>query len=176
MTSTRHIPVLQTSRLTLRKPTAADYPGYAALFATDRADHIGGQSTGVRNWLIFAGEIGHWDIHGFGMFAVVLKKTGACVGLVGPFFPPQWPEREIGWLLWPEAEGKGIAREAASAILGHLFNDLGWETVVSYIHPENTRSIALATRLGATRDDTAGRPKPEDLVYRHDPAHWRAAA
>ena len=168
--------VLTTERLTLRKPIEADYPGYAALMASERAAYIGGQVTGARGWLVFAGEIGHWDMRGYGMFSVVLRDTNETVGLIGPFFPPQWPEREVGWLLWPEAEGKGIAQEAASAVFSHVINDLGWDTVVSYIDPANSRSISLAERLGATRDDACERPDKDCLVYRHDAATWRAAA
>lgn len=167
--------ILQTERLILRRPQADDYPAHADFFASDRAEFVGGRSEGVRGWMMFAGEIGHWDIHGYGMFTAVLKDTGAPVGLVGPFFPPQWPEREVGWLVWDGAEGKGIAHEAASAALSHVFTDLGWDTGVSYINLGNTRSIALAERLGAARDDTAERPFDDVLVYRHDAANWRAA-
>ncbi len=49
----------------------------------------------------------------------------------------------------------------------HAYEDLGWETAVSYIDPANARSIALAERLGCTRDDAADRVHPDDLVYRH---------
>ena len=43
------------------------------------------------------------------------------------------------------------------------------KTLVSYIDPENARSIHLAERLGATIDDRARKQDPEDLVYRHVP-------
>ncbi|MCP4820480.1 MAG: GNAT family N-acetyltransferase, partial [Shimia sp.] len=39
----------------------------------------------------------------------------------------------------------------------------------SYIDPPNAPSIRLAEKLGAVRDDTAARPDPNDLVYRHMP-------
>ena len=76
---------------------------------------------------------------------------------------------EIGWTIWStEAEGKGIAAEAARAAIDFAFRDLGWPTAVSYIAPGNERSIALAKRLGAVQDTTA--PRPGDgsaLVFRH---------
>ena len=56
---------------------------------------------------------------------------------------------------------------AAEAARTHVFETLGWDTAVSYIDPQNARSIALAERLGAVRDDSAARPHPDDLVYRH---------
>lgn len=81
-----------------------------------------------------------------------------------------WPEREIGWSLYdPADEGKGFAHEAARAAIAHAFDAWGWETAVSYVHPANTRSRALAERLGAALDPVAAKPPAEvpPLVYRH---------
>ncbi|TMV69267.1 GNAT family N-acetyltransferase, partial [Thioclava sp. BHET1] len=77
--------------------------------------------------------------------------------------------REMGWSLWSaEGEGRGYAREAARAVIAHAFGPLGWDTAVSYIAPDNARSIALAERLGAIRDDSAAHPGDTPcLVYRH---------
>ena len=83
------------------------------------------------------------------------------------WFPADWPETEIGWIMFEGGEGKGYAFEAAEAARTHVFETLGWDTAVSYIDPHNARSIALAERLGAVRDDSAERPHPDDLVYRH---------
>jgi RimJ/RimL family protein N-acetyltransferase len=76
----------------------------------------------------------------------------------------------VGWLvLAPEAEGTGLATEAARAAIADAYGRLGWPTVVSYIGPENARSIRLAEKLGAVPDPDAPQPRPEDpvLVYRH---------
>ncbi len=72
-----------------------------------------------------------------------------------------------------DGEGNGIATEAARACVAHAYDTLGWDTVVSYIDPDNARSIALAERLGATLDTQATPPTRKDpdatdaLVYRH---------
>ena len=85
-----------------------------------------------------------------------------------PWNPPDWPEREIGWFIFENAEGKGIAYEAAKAAIADAWTRLNWETMVSYIMPEITRSIALAERVGATLDKTAEYPGEFPcLVYRH---------
>jgi len=69
----------------------------------------------------------------------------------------------------PSTEGRGIAYEAAKAAIAHAFDGLNWRTAVSYIHPENQRSIALAKKLGAILDHHAKVPDPANpcLVYRH---------
>ncbi|WP_252724131.1 GNAT family N-acetyltransferase [Thalassospira sp. A40-3] len=57
--------------------------------------------------------------------------------------------------------------EAATALRDWAFNARGLPTLVSYIAPENDRSITLAERIGAVLDQTAQRPDPNDLVFRH---------
>jgi len=78
-------------------------------------------------------------------------------------------------MLFEGAEGQGIGYEAAIAIRRYVFRDLGWDTAVSYIDQDNTRSIRLAERLGAVLDTEAARPAPKDLVYRHSRTEGLAA-
>lgn len=163
------IPVLETERLVLRAPKASDVEAYIAAHDDPRAQWMGGNQGRDAAWRTFALVTGHWALRGFGLWAVTEKGSDACLGTVGCWFPEGWPEREIGWFVFPGAEGRGIAREAALAARDHAFRTLGWTTAVSYVHPANGRSIRLAERLGAIRDDAAARPKPElgTLVFRH---------
>lgn len=162
-------PVLETERLALRKPNAADWPAARDFYMSERSSMAGGPKDEGKAWRQFAAIIGHWDICGCGLFAVTPKPSDQIVGLVGPWTPVDWPETELGWLLFEGAEGKSIAFEAASAARTHAYTTLGWTTAVSYIHKNNARSINLAERLGCTLDAEATQPKPDDpcLVYRH---------
>jgi len=161
---------LHTERLTLRRPRPGDWPAFRDFMLSDRAVAFGSHGHEGRAFRSFAAELGHWEIFGFGMWAVTRTGDDACVALVGPWSPPDWPEREVGWMvLAAEAEGQGIAFEAARAALAHAFEALGWETVVSYIAEGNARSVALALRLGAWLDPDARAPEAAKpiLVYRH---------
>ncbi len=161
-------PALETGRLILRAPCAADWPPSAAFLASERARFVGGPVAARAAWRIFGHVVGHWALRGFGLFVFCDKATGQALGTAGPWFPEGWPEPEIGWTLWRAGdEGRGLAFEAAQAALAHAFRDLGWQTAVSYIDAANARSIALAERLGARRDEAAAGPDPSDLVYRH---------
>ena len=168
-------PVLTTERLTLRAPVAADYGHFAGFAASDRARYIGGPYPPSRAWRGFGHVIGHWVLRGYGMFIFTLRGKDTPLGAAGPWFPETWPEREIGWSLWSaDHEGKGLAFEAVARARDYVFADLGWDTAVSYIDAPNARSIALAERLGAARDDAAEPPVDDDahgatkvLVYRH---------
>jgi RimJ/RimL family protein N-acetyltransferase len=169
-------PVLHTERLVLRAPRAGDFAAWDAFARSGRARFIGGPFDARDAWRAFANIVGHWVLRGWGEFVFCARGSEAPLGCAGPWFPESWPEREIAWTIWsPEAEGRGYAFEAAQAARAHAFDALGWETAVSYIDPANARSIALAERLGARRDDTAPRLDPADLVYRH-PAPGAVAA
>lgn len=146
------IPVIETDRLRLRAPTLDDFEAEAAFFATDRSRFVGGPLDPEQVWRALAGIIGHWVFRGYGFWGIEDRESGAYYGRVGLWNPHGWPEPEIGWTLMENAEGKGIAREAALAARGHAYRALGWRTAISMIAPDNTRSIALAERLGATRE------------------------
>ena len=164
--------VLTTERLVLRPPVPGDVSAYMAYSASPRYVAERGTRSAPERWSYFATLLGHWQIRGWGRFMVTDRTTGTILGHMGPLQPEGWPEREIAWHLWSaQSEGKGLAREAARAILAHVFGHLGWPTAVSYIAPGNARSRALAERLGAAVDAEATGPDfgPDHpvLVYRH---------
>jgi ribosomal-protein-alanine N-acetyltransferase len=58
---------------------------------------------------------------------------------------------EIGWRLARWAWGRGLATEAASAVLGAAFTEFGLEEVVSFTVADNLRSQAVVQRIGLRR-------------------------
>ena len=102
-----------------------------------------------------------------GALMIDLTLTSECVGQVGINHGPLFPEKELGWQVYEGYEGNGYATEAARALRDWAFGALGLRTLVSYIDPGNSRSAAVAERLGAVLDRTAPRQDPDDLVYRH---------
>ena len=161
------IPVLETERLRLRQPALSDFPDYAAFFASARAIHERGPMDERGAWREFCAALACWSLRGFGSWSVTERDGGAYLGEVGLFQPVEYPEPEIGWMVVPRAEGRGIAFEAARAVRRWAYGTLGLGTLVSYIDPANTRSIRLAERLGAVLDRAAPGINPGDLVYRH---------
>lgn len=160
-------PRLTTQRLILRPMTMDDWPDYAALWATDRAKYMGGPATEKDAWAYFINDAGQWALFGHGALMMEDATSGQCLGQVAINHGPWFPEKELGWMLYPSAEGHGYAYEAASALRDWAFGTLGLDTLVSYIDPDNARSIVLAEKLGAERDGSAPRQDPDDLVYRH---------
>jgi len=161
-------PTLYTERLILRAPKLSDFEHWAAFFASPRADHERGRKDRAEAWRFWAADVALWQLKGYGPFSLDDRATGAYVGEVGLYDPEGYPEPEIGWFTTPEAEGKGYAFEAARAVLDWTRRTLGWDRLVSYIDAQNTRSLALAHRLGGVIDPTLAGTEPGDVVVCHD--------
>ena len=158
------IPALETPRLRLRAPRIEDFAAYAEIATTARGTHIGGPMTRTAAWLDFAQMVAGWTLRGHGVWSVERRTDGMLLGFVLIGFEPGDLEPELGYLFRAEAEGQGYAHEASAAARDFARDALGWDTVVSYVAPGNSRSIRLAERLGARRE-----PEGLDgtLVFRH---------
>lgn len=162
-------PVLDTPRLILRGPQMRDAePMIAFLLDQERAKGFGAAPNRGEAWRWFALNIGHWHIHGYGYFTIEDKATGAPAGITGVWNPEGWPEPELGWVVFDGFEGRGIAFEAAERARRWAYDGLGLTTLTSNIVPGNTRSIALAERLGAWFErEYENIQMGHDLLYRH---------
>jgi len=163
----RDIPVLETRRLVLRGPQPGDYPDFGATFASYRSRFMGGPLNAYETWMLYAAEIGHWEIRGFGMWMIHDRETDRTLGMAGGWQPARWPEAEIAWIIWPDIAGRGVALEATDRARRHFYEVAGWPGAVSYLDPRNLDSIRLAERLGARRDPDAPSVDGTDVVYRH---------
>ncbi|KMW60526.1 Acetyltransferase, GNAT family [Candidatus Rhodobacter oscarellae] len=163
------IPRLETERLILRAPELADWETLEPIWRTDRSAFIGGPFDEEEAWLDFANAVSGWLLRGVGYWTVARKSDGAVLGLFGLGIETTDPELELGWLLVAEAEGAGYALEAAAAVRAYAFDTLGLPSLISMIHRKNTRSIALAKRLGAVEDEGAVPAiyRDTDTAYRH---------
>ncbi|MFC3613682.1 GNAT family N-acetyltransferase [Lutimaribacter marinistellae] len=159
-------PIISTERLRLRPHVLSDMDAFREFFRSDRARYVDGPSDETHLWYGFASEVGSWSLCNWGGWAIE-TPDGALVGQVAITKPPHFAEVELGWILFDGFEGRGYAEEAARAALDWAFEVRGLPTLVSYIHRDNARSVALAKRLGAYHDAAASAHDPDDVVYRH---------
>lgn len=146
---------IESRRLRLRQWEESDFSGYAQYYADeDNARYVGGQKDPDQAWRHMALQIGHWQLKGFGYWAVDEKDTHDFVGCVGFWQSPGWPELELGYWLRKEHQGKGYALEACRRCIDFARETLEASSLVSYIDPRNEPSIRLAKRLGAVYEDT----------------------
>lgn len=172
-------PILVTERLILRPQAREDFDDWALFSAEeDTTRFIGGAQKRAEAWRGFCTMAGAWQIAGFGMFSLIERESGRWVGRVGPWRPEGWPGNEVGWGVLAEYAGKGYAYEAAVASIDYAIDVLGWDDVIHCIDPDNTRSIALAERLGAVNRGPTRLPEPfEDSrvdAWGQSATEWRA--
>ena len=99
-------------------------------------------------------NVGHWSLLGFGYWVVEEKASGRIVGEIGfselkrEIEPSFEGVPEAGWVLAPDAHGKGFATEAVKAILAWGEKQFAGGPTACIISPENTPSIRLAGKFG----------------------------
>jgi RimJ/RimL family protein N-acetyltransferase len=141
---------LETERLLLRMWRNDDFEAYAKMCSDPEVmRYLGGKTFDrLEAWRHMAFFVGHWQLLGYGHWAVEEKSSGAFVGRIGFLNPEGWPAFEIGWTLAREFWGRGYATEGARRALAYAFDELDKDHVISLIDPENNSSIRVAVRLG----------------------------
>lgn len=168
MKNLSNAPVLTTQRLVLRGPERSDLPEFTRFMTSAPSMEAQGETVSAEQaWFGFLTGIGHWHWHGFGFFTIVEQQAARPVGRAGLIKHSNWPAVELAWHLFEGAEGKGFATEAAMAVRKWAFQDLGLARLYSYIDRRNTRSQAVAKRLGAITDGTRAPHEPEAEVWVH---------
>lgn len=145
------IPTLITERLVLRPFRDDDLDAYAEICADPEVMRYlsdGKPLSRAEAWRQMAFIVGHWQLKGFGLWALEEKESGALIGRAGLLHPEGWPGFEVGWTLGRQWWGKGYATEAARTALRYAFEELDRDHVISLIRPENHPSIRVAERLG----------------------------
>jgi RimJ/RimL family protein N-acetyltransferase len=148
---------LRTDRLRLRRWVPADGVPFAALNADPRVmEYLPGALSREDSDMFIARIDGHFDRHGFGLWAVEIPDVAPFAGFIGlsiPGFDAHFtPCVEIGWRLAAEHWGRGYAIEGARAVLSFGFETLKLGEIVSMTVPDNLRSRGVMERIGMVRD------------------------
>ena len=84
---------------------------------------------------------------GWILWPVIHREDAALIGFCR-FADGFQPDVEIGWRLLPDYWGRGLATEAAKAVMQYGFDTFGFERVISVAQPANHRSIRVMEKLG----------------------------
>jgi RimJ/RimL family protein N-acetyltransferase len=137
-----------TERLRLRRFRAGDAEAYAAINADPLVVRfLGGEIDRAASDAQLARIMGHWDEHGFGLWAAELRDGGRMVGFVGlsipAFLPAVLPAVEVGWRLASDVWGRGLATEGARAGVDWGFDGLGLDRIISIIDPASGEGLRV---------------------------------
>jgi len=148
-------PLLHTDRLILRPHGVTDYPACSALWGDRQVvRHIGGSPQDAQAvWFRLLRYAGMWSLLGYGMWVMEDRATGAMLGEAGLLSAARGlPELdgvpEAGWVLGPQAWGRGLATEAMAAVLCWADANLDGTAIRCIIEPDNGASIKVAEKLG----------------------------
>ena len=176
---------LETARLTLRPLEMDDLSDFVEMMAHrdvfpmmgfGRAPDGGKRARTLEEWRPrFAYRIAQFEWEGFGEWAIVLRATGAFVGMVGLQFylldqgAIATPEVELFYGLKREWWDKGIMKEATSAVVRYAFETLKLRRVTSVCFRENERSANVMRRVGMSVGPHPGNPNGEMFGYLENP-------
>jgi RimJ/RimL family protein N-acetyltransferase len=91
-----------------------------------------------------------YAVHGFGVWVVTERESGAFVGDCGLAFVlvEGIAEIEVMWHVTRDRWRQGIATEAAGAVRDHAFGPLGLRRLIALVRPENVASAGVARKIG----------------------------
>ena len=159
---------LETARLILRRVTLDDADLLLAIW-NDPAFVRNVGDRGVRTVeqareAIEAGPFKLYADHGYGPYVAALKSEGSRIGICGLFKRDILDHADIGFALLPEHCGKGLAGEAASAVLAHARDDLHLDELTAIVSPGNAASIGLIEKLGLRFSRMIRMPGDEEAI------------
>lgn len=88
-----------------------------------------------------------WPLRG-GLWVVEWRDAPGFLGWCGVFPLEGSGPIEIGYRYVPEAWGRGVATEAARAVLDHGFRTLRFDPIVAVAHPDNLASRHVLEKIG----------------------------
>lgn len=149
--------ILETERLALREMQPSDFDALCRIMQDEQTmtAYEGAFSDAeVQAWL--DRQLERYRTWGFGLWAVILKETGAMIGQCGLTMQPWKGQKvlEIGYLFERGYWHMGYATEAARACKAYAFDVLNANEVCSIIRDTNTASQNVALRNGMQRADS----------------------
>lgn len=143
-----------TPRLRFRAYLPTDAASVADMFADPFAQRFYpamADTNKAADWIRW--NLDSYATHRFGLWVIEDRATGSFLGDCGLTYQQVETQQvlEVGYHLQEQHRGHGYATEAGRACIAFAFDELDASQVCSIVHPANTASLAVATRLHASR-------------------------
>jgi RimJ/RimL family protein N-acetyltransferase len=146
--------VLRTGRLVLTPVGGRDLADLRAIKADPAVFAV--MRGGVRDYAQTAEDLAHnvvaWGRHGFGIWTI--REAGRFIGITGLEHRTDGRGVALRFALWPEAQGRGLAREAAFAALRFGHNRAGLARIVGVARESNFGSRIVLGGIGMREAET----------------------
>ncbi len=144
--------ILETQRLILRQFTTEDAPFIIQLVNSPGwLKYIGDRnikSAEQAESYLQKGPMKSYQLNGFGLSLVELKKEKISVGMCGIIKRENLEHPDIGFAFLPEFTGKGLAFEIANATMKWATDELKLPLIYAITLPDNTSSVRLLAKIG----------------------------
>jgi RimJ/RimL family protein N-acetyltransferase len=143
---------IRTARLMLTPVGGRDLADLIALKADPRvfAIMLGGVRNAARTVEELADDVAGWGANGWGIWAIRAREDARFVGITGFMRRPDGRGIALRFALWPEAQGQGLAREAAGAALRYGHDQAALPRIVAAARASNFASRMVLGGIGMT--------------------------
>jgi RimJ/RimL family protein N-acetyltransferase len=145
--------MLETERLLLREFTLDDVPVFHRMVTDpDVTRYTGDQGKARTLEEVRAGlterVLGDYARHGYGRWAAVYRPDNAVIGFAGLKYLPDVGETDLGYRFFKEYWGRGLATEAARALMDWGFAHLPLHRYIGIADSENVASCRVLEKVG----------------------------
>jgi ribosomal-protein-alanine N-acetyltransferase len=143
---------IETRRLKLRLMRASDLDPLLDIFGDSRVmasfDAAPFTRQQMAGWL--ERNLKHQQVHGYGLFSVILQSNGVLIGDCGLEHMELEGEQvtELGYDFRSDYWNQGYATEAATAVRDFAFNELSLSMLISLIRAGNEASRRVSEKIG----------------------------
>lgn len=143
---------IETDRLSLRLMNTSDFDPLQKILSDSRVmasfDAAPFTDQQMSAWL--DRNLQHQEIHGYGLFSVILRSNGILIGDCGLEHMELNGEQvtELGYDFRSDYWNQGFATEAASAVRDFAFYELSLSALISLIRVGNEASRRVSEKIG----------------------------
>lgn len=148
------MPVYQTKRLLLRPFTDKDVHSFHRMTSEPEVIKFTGGgldpdlSPSEVIKLMHIAPLGDYEKFGYGRHAMVVKETNQVIGFTGLKYLPELEQTDLGYRMFPEYWGQGLATESCWPMLKFAFDELQLGEVIGIAMPENKASCHVLSKVG----------------------------
>ncbi|REH00859.1 GNAT family N-acetyltransferase [Flavobacterium aquicola] len=150
-------PVLKTERLVLRRVVDNDAETILALRSNEEVmkyiprPYLKNKEDALELIAMFDDKIENGIGINWGI--AFLDKPEKIIGIIGHYrMKPEHYRAEVGYMLFPEYNGKGIISEALQRVVDYGFKDMKLHSIEAILDPENTGSEKVLLKNGFVKE------------------------
>ncbi|TVQ69161.1 MAG: N-acetyltransferase [Oceanospirillales bacterium] len=170
--------ICETDRLILRRLSFEDVPALTEILSDPEVmkHSVNGVCDEAATRKFVEWSISCYELYSVGPWALIDKTTSELIGFcsAGPEMVDDVEEINLGYRLARRFWNKGMASEAARAVLNYVFGEKLFNSVIVIIEPEHLASLKVAEKAGFSSFDVLEFHGRLVRLYRLTSEQWEA--